>query len=406
MGYAECQDGGAEAARGNLQSAFKPKHLTQTGYRRAGVGRRSARERLELRYHGGGGRPICLVAADVAPADSSALVYYEGRRRSDIARADAVCVDDGLVRIVEYREGRTPALRGFLSARQVVGADRQNNGVVRLYIGVLRCQLDELFTAEGSPECAVKDEDDVLVAAVSTEIVIAAQRARQREIGRNIVDGSADRWRGQLRGSDGRQRCSGGRRRLCWDGCRRLRGNGSCRWQRRIANRRRRRRCGGLRRRGGRHLSGRNGGLYRNGDRLCRRVDSRRLRRRNGGLRGDSGRLCRCSSRRFRNRSGGLRGDSSRRRGTLGDSGRLRGCGVCRRRRGGNGRLSWRRDGGGRVRWNRRRGYACVARSRWYAQQRQRRRKYGALGDVENLCRRRVAQVRFLLSMRKYQYKL
>lgn len=81
---------------------------------------------------------------------------------------------------------------GFLRARQVVGADRQHDGVVRFYIGVLRCQLDELFTAEGSPECAVKDEDDVLIAAICTKIMIAAQSARQREIGRNVVDGNAN----------------------------------------------------------------------------------------------------------------------------------------------------------------------------------------------------------------------
>lgn len=166
--------------------------MAQRGYRRAGVALRSAGERLELRYHGDGGRPIGLVAADVSPADGSVLVYYEGGRRGDVARADAVCVYDGLVRVVEYREGRSPVHSGFLRARQVVGADRQHYGVVRFYIGVLRCQLDELFTAEGSPECAVKDEDDVLVAAISAEIVVAAQRARQREIGRNVVDGNAN----------------------------------------------------------------------------------------------------------------------------------------------------------------------------------------------------------------------
>lgn len=186
--------GGAEAARGNLQSAcIMGAVAAPTGYLRAGVGRQSAVECLELRYHRGGGRPIGLAAADVAPANGSVLVYYKGGGRGDVARADAVCVYDGLVRVVEYRERRSPALRGFLRARQVVGADRQHNGVVRLYIGVLRCQLDELFTAEGSPECAVKDEDDVLIAAVGTEIMIAAQRARQREIGRNVVDCSADR---------------------------------------------------------------------------------------------------------------------------------------------------------------------------------------------------------------------
>lgn len=192
----------------------------QTGYRRAGVALRSTGERLELRYHGGGGRPIGLVAADVPPADGSVLVYYEGGRRGDVAREDAVCIYDGLVRVVEYREGRPPVHSGFLRARQVVGADRQHDGVVRFYIGVLRCQLDELFTAKGSPECAVKDEDNVLIAAKGTEVMVAAQSARQREIGRNVVDGNADRGRRWLRRHDSRRR-NGGRRRLCWGGRRR-----------------------------------------------------------------------------------------------------------------------------------------------------------------------------------------
>ena len=97
---------------------------------------------------------------------------------------------------------------------QVVGADCEDDCVALLYRVVVVCQLDELSTAELSPECAVEDEDDVAVSPIRAQRIVFPARTRQREVGGKVADVRSD-------GRFGRgYRSRGGRGRR----------NGSCRW--------------------------------------------------------------------------------------------------------------------------------------------------------------------------------
>jgi len=62
-----------------------------------------------------------------------------------------------------------------LRSIQVIGTDGENDGVVLLDRGIVVCQLDELNSAERSPERAVEDEHNVAMSSIRAQgIVVAA----------------------------------------------------------------------------------------------------------------------------------------------------------------------------------------------------------------------------------------
>ena len=157
-------------------------------------------------------RAVVFAAADVLPAYDAVFVYDECGRNGDIASKQSIFVDDTFVRVVQDGERRPPFMGCRFRSFQVICADGENDCVTLLYRGVVVCQLDELNTAERSPERAVKDEYDVTVVPIRTQRVVFAARAWEREVGREVADIRSD---GRLR----RRHRSRGRR-----GCR----NGSC----------------------------------------------------------------------------------------------------------------------------------------------------------------------------------
>ena len=81
---------------------------------------------------------------------------------------------------------------GPLGSLEIVGADREDDGVLFLYLGVMVCQLDELSAAERSPECPVEDKHHILIASERFKGVFSAACARQRKAWREVADIGAD----------------------------------------------------------------------------------------------------------------------------------------------------------------------------------------------------------------------
>ena len=81
---------------------------------------------------------------------------------------------------------------GPLGSLEIVGADREDDGVLFLYLVVMVCQLDELSAAERSPECPVEDQHHILIASERFKGVFSAACARQRKAWREVADIGAD----------------------------------------------------------------------------------------------------------------------------------------------------------------------------------------------------------------------
>ena len=117
-------------------------------------------------------------AAKILPSNDAVLVYNKCGRIGNLPIEHAVFFDNAHIGVVEYWERRTPTMSGFFCSLQVVGADCQDYGVKFLYLIVVVCQLDELSTAERSPECPVEDQNHVLFASERFKCVFSAACAR------------------------------------------------------------------------------------------------------------------------------------------------------------------------------------------------------------------------------------
>ena len=105
-------------------------------------------------------------AANILPANDAVLVDNECGGLGDIvASKHIVGVDCCPVGVGKYWEWRAPLVCGSLGSFQVVRTDREDDSVFLLYRCVVFCQLDELLAAERSPERAVEDEHNILVAS-------------------------------------------------------------------------------------------------------------------------------------------------------------------------------------------------------------------------------------------------